>query len=334
MLNSGTQEQIRRNQEAIMGAMRTLYFLVKHALPHTTLYGPLLDFCTLQGCDYLSNLHIAGNAHYRNQRIVQEFLAELDAQISTILEQLQTSPYIALMADETTDISVSKELILYGRYVIPTATPEKCVWSVFLHITELEDGKAGTITKAILEFLATLNIPIERVMGFGSDGASVMVGRRAGVSTLLKQSNPEMTAIHCVAHRLALAVAQAGDAVPYVKAFKTLLHNLYTFMKTALFVLQAYQLFRVFCMIHLLSSSKLRIIVGFHMKVPVRRYVEPCNQFMLACKERHRREMSLWQMDCTVKHPSSILLLHCIFSVTYCHTFADFLVSSKEKLLI
>ena len=70
-------------------------------------------------------------------------------------------------------------------------------------------------------------------MGFGSDGASVMVGRRAGVATLLKQSNPEMIAIHCVAHRLALAVAQAGDAVPYVKAFKTLLYNLYSFYENS-----------------------------------------------------------------------------------------------------
>ena len=52
LLNSGNQEQIRRNREAInMGAIRTLYFLVKHARPHTTLYGPLLDFCSLQGCD-------------------------------------------------------------------------------------------------------------------------------------------------------------------------------------------------------------------------------------------------------------------------------------------
>ena len=133
------------------------------------------------------------------------------------------------MADETTDISVSKELILYVRYIIPSAISEKCVRSDFLNITELQDGKAATITEVILEILARLNIPIQRVMGFGSDGASVMVGRRAGVATLLKQSNPELIAIHCVAHRLALAVAQAGDAAPYVKVFKTLLHNLYSF---------------------------------------------------------------------------------------------------------
>ena len=84
--------------------MRALYFLVKHTLPHTTLYGPLLDFCMLQGCDYLSSLHVTGNAHYRSEQIIQDFLAELDAQINS--EQLQASPYIALMAD---DISVSKE---------------------------------------------------------------------------------------------------------------------------------------------------------------------------------------------------------------------------------
>ena len=213
-----------------MGAMRTVYFLVKHALPHTTLYSQLLDFCSFQGCDYLSSLNVGGNAHYRSEQIIQEFLTELDAQTSsTILEQLQRSPYIALMADETTDISVSNELILYVQYIIPSATPEKCVRSVFLNITELQDGKAATITEVILEILARLNIPIQTVMGFGSDGASVMIGRRAGVATLLKQSNPELIAIYCVAHRLALAVAQAGDAVPYVKIFKTVLHNLYSF---------------------------------------------------------------------------------------------------------
>ena len=56
-----------------------------------------------------------------------------------------------------------------------------------------------------------------------------MVGRRAGVATLLKGKNPQIVAIHCVAHRLALAVAQAGDAVPYIKRFKVLLHNLFSF---------------------------------------------------------------------------------------------------------
>ena len=57
-------------------------------------------------------------------------------------------------------------------------------------------SKAGTITKAILEFLARLNIPIERVMGFVSDVASVIVGRRAGAATLLIKSRLVHTTLY------------------------------------------------------------------------------------------------------------------------------------------
>ena len=230
IFSSAARKQISSNREAVVGALRSLYFLVKHSIPHTTLFGPFLDFCILQGCEYLSNLHLAGNAHYRSERVIQEFLVELGTQVfRSMLSQLQDSPYIALMADETTDIAITKELILYARYIVPSAIPQHSVRSIFLQVSELSDGKADTITTAILELLTSLDLSINKVMGFGSDGASVMVGRRAGVATLLKGKNPQIVAIHCVAHRLALAVAQAGDAVPYIKRFKVLLHNLFSF---------------------------------------------------------------------------------------------------------
>ena len=70
-------------------------------------------------------------------------------------------------------------------------------------------------------------------MGFGSDGASVMTGRLTGVGTRLHQSNPYLVAIHCVAHRLALACSQAGEKVPYVQKFKRALTTLYSFFHTS-----------------------------------------------------------------------------------------------------
>ena len=48
-------------------------------------------------------------------------------------------------------------------------------------------------------------------MGFGSDGASVMIGRVSGVSTL------------------ALATAQSSDEISYLKKFKTIIHSLFQF---------------------------------------------------------------------------------------------------------
>ena len=51
---------------------------------------------------------------------------------------------------------------------------------------ELFDGRAETITSAITQFLADVDLPLQEMVAFGSDGASVMVGRKGGVSTLLR----------------------------------------------------------------------------------------------------------------------------------------------------
>ena len=43
-----------------------------------------------------------------------------------------------------------------------------------------------------------------KVVGFGSDGASVMVGSRNGVVAMLKADVPYLVDIHCLAHKLDL----------------------------------------------------------------------------------------------------------------------------------
>ena len=62
-------------------------------------------------------------------------------------------------------------------------------------------------------------IPMSKIIEFGSDGASVMVGCRGGVATQLKCHNPAMIAVHCAAHTLALVIFQAADSIPYIKTF-------------------------------------------------------------------------------------------------------------------
>ena len=51
-------------------------------------------------------------------------------------------------------------------------TPKGEATSVFLKIIDLFDGKAETIEKALIDFCDEKKIPIRKVMGFGSDGAS------------------------------------------------------------------------------------------------------------------------------------------------------------------
>ncbi|KAJ8356639.1 hypothetical protein SKAU_G00194330 [Synaphobranchus kaupii] len=117
------------------------------------------------------------------------------------------------MCDETTDISTTKELVLLTRLVDSNGQAK----STFAKVIPLQDGTADTIAAAQKTWLQEKNISIKKVMGFGSDGAAVMTGRKNGVAVLLQKENPLMTAIHCICHRLALAVGQAGERVPYIK---------------------------------------------------------------------------------------------------------------------
>ena len=77
-------------------------------------------------------------------------------------------------------------------------------------------------------------ISLNKVLGFGSDGASVMTGCRSGVAVCLRGHNPEIISIHCDAHRLALASSQAAHAIVYLKRFDDHLNTLfYHFAKSA-----------------------------------------------------------------------------------------------------
>ena len=48
-----------------------------------------------------------------------------------------------------------------------------------------------------------------KLVGFGSDGASVNTGKQNGVAAKLKREIPHLISVHCVAHRLELGVLDA-----------------------------------------------------------------------------------------------------------------------------
>ena len=99
------------------------------------------------------------------------------------------------MIDESIDIAVVKELVVYARFLLPDAT----VSTAFLRISELPNGTAEAVEGVLVSYLEDKSLSIERMVGFGSDGASVMTGQRTGVATRLKHRQPKLVTIHCVA---------------------------------------------------------------------------------------------------------------------------------------
>lgn len=215
-------------RDAFIGALKTMYFLIKNELSHTTLYEKLLEHAKLMGCKYLENLNVAKNANYTSERIMQELAEVLSSQIRNItIRKIADSPFISILCDETTDITVLKQLILYIKFL---DVKNKKSDVRFLSITPIPNGTAVTIFDTIKSEILKYNIDKKKIVGLGSDGAAVMIGEHNGVAKLLRdETHGLLLNCHCISHRLALASAQAANDVAYLKKFKDYLRQIFNF---------------------------------------------------------------------------------------------------------
>ena len=178
------------------------------------------------GCDVFKHLHHGGIAKYTSQRTIQESLKVMGKQLrESQLMELRHCDHYSIMIDESTDVSVIKELVIYVRYL--SASGE--IKNSFLSIVELPKGTAE-VNEQLVPFLKKSSILLSHLVGFASDRANVMTGCHNGVAVRLARRQPLLTSIHCVAHRLALAASQAGDDVRYISnTFKPTLQQLFYF---------------------------------------------------------------------------------------------------------
>jgi len=79
----------------------------------------------------------------------------------------------------------------------------------------------------VCQFTDDSKLDKEKLRGIGTDGASTMMGCHNGVVACLKAVTPSAIKVHCTAHRLNLASVQAGDSIPYIKRFNSIVQQLY-----------------------------------------------------------------------------------------------------------
>lgn len=212
-------------EKTVVSALRTVYWLGKEYIA-TEKYRSLLNFLKLQRCKDLENLTVGKNASYDSVQSAKEFQSVIAENIqSEITEKLQKSSFVSVMAEESTDIAVSKKLVIYAKLISDCVIPE----TRFLTNITIEEElcTASCVAQKIKNVLAARGVSLHKVMSFGSDGASIMTGRVGGVSTLLKKENPFMINIHCMAHRLALCSSQATSNVATMEKYRQLLTDLY-----------------------------------------------------------------------------------------------------------
>ncbi len=203
---------------SVIAAMRTALYMAKEDIPIKK-YPSMVSFLKLQDCPQIKNLEVGKNATYASRATGEEFQSCMAEAInSRIAEQVRNAPMFSVLIDETTDISITKQMVVYARVVDSDFTPH----TYFLRNIAIDSpsSDAQTLTTYLVDYLQSKDIDMKKCYALGSDGASVMVGKHKGVATKLKQLNPHMINIHCVAHRFNLCTSQASKSVPYLVVFE------------------------------------------------------------------------------------------------------------------
>ena len=141
-----------------------------------------------------------------------------------LLDDLCDSGTFGLIVDESTDRSTDKTLIIYVKYQYAGVSKTK-----LLAVSELDSADADGIVACIKACLVQHNLDMTRCVAFASDGASVMTGRKNGVIAKLRALCPIVCAVHCVAHRLQLAIVHASKSVDYFKEFQGVVNSIYKY---------------------------------------------------------------------------------------------------------
>ena len=211
-------------RKAIALAMQTCYWVITQEVANCK-YKAMVEFLQQQSLESALYLNRGANATYSSTIIFNELMECLsgvsEQQLKTELHQ---SAFIGIGIDESTDRASEKHL---ARYVSRDAICK----TVFMDCVSVPDGKALTVVNAVKSVITKFGVPISKVVGLGSDGASAMASELNGVNGLLKQDNPFLVFSHCVAHRLNLAVSQACAGISEMVALQHVMAATYNYVE-------------------------------------------------------------------------------------------------------
>ncbi|XP_053949419.1 uncharacterized protein LOC128857699 [Anastrepha ludens] len=147
-----------------------------------------------------------------------------------LAEKLKITKF-SVLTDESMDISATKTSCLLARYF---DEEEGKIVSKFWDLVQvLQPGKVTSATAEhlynnIIASFKERGIPMANIVGFGSDGCSVMMGVHNSVASRLKRDLPHITIMKCICHSLHLCASEACEQLPCTcEDFARNIHNFF-----------------------------------------------------------------------------------------------------------
>lgn len=98
----------------------------------------------------------------------------------------------------------------------------------FLTLIPLKDARAENLYMTITKFFETKNVPYKQnLVGFASDGASVMVGKHNSVVSRIKSDIPHIFIMKCISHSFHLCASNACQVLP--RGIEDLVRDIYNY---------------------------------------------------------------------------------------------------------
>ncbi|EHH52615.1 hypothetical protein EGM_13080 [Macaca fascicularis] len=168
---------------------------------------------------------------YRNRTACTQFIKYISETLKReILEDVRNSPCVSVLLDSSTDASEQACVGIYIRYFKQMEVKESYITLAPL-CSETADGYFETIVSALDE----LDIPFRKpgwVVGLGTDG-SAMLSCRGGLVEKFQEVIPQLLPVHCVAHRLHLAVVDACGSIDLVKKCDRHIRTVFKFYQSS-----------------------------------------------------------------------------------------------------
>lgn len=203
---------------------RTVYIEVKRNIPFST--HP--DIVLLQEMNGIS----MGCHHYdrKSATLMMELMSS--TMHETFIKHLVSKNLpLSIILDGSTDSSENHFLIVYFQAMEENVPIVYFYKLIEISVDETAAGYFKSLADSFIEEERDLyNHLRHNLIGFASDGAAVMMGKHNGLIKHFQDfTNRPIYAIHCMAHRLHLAILRSFKSEPYFGKFENLFNDLYRF---------------------------------------------------------------------------------------------------------
>ncbi|KAL5828314.1 hypothetical protein ACOSQ4_020111 [Xanthoceras sorbifolium] len=141
-------------------------------------------------------------AKYTSPKIQKEIVQILSNKVRMHIREEIGDAKFCVLVDEARDVAKNEQMALVLRFV----DKEGFIRELFLDIVHVKDTTAITLKKELCTIFSRHALNVQNIRGQGYDGASNMRGEWNGLQALFLSECPCAYYIHCMAHRLQLAL--------------------------------------------------------------------------------------------------------------------------------